>query len=70
MKLEWVIPVWNEFPQKLKEAKILNRFKTGLDKERTFLTWRFTGIYELIFTLNVKGIIFKNMKFTVKIMRM
>ena len=34
--LNRVIPLWNELPQKVREATTLNSFKAGLDKEKYF----------------------------------
>ena len=34
--LNRVIPLWNELPQKVREAKSLNCFKAGLDKMELF----------------------------------
>jgi hypothetical protein len=34
--LNRVIPIWNDLPQKVREAKSLNCFKAGLDKMKLF----------------------------------
>ena len=48
--LNRVIPLWNELPQKVREAKSLNCFKAGLDKMELFMKWnykcKFTFIYK------------------------
>ena len=36
--LNRVIPLWNELPQKVREAANLNGFKAGLDKLKLFIT--------------------------------
>ena len=36
--LNRIIPLWNELPQKVKEAATLNCFKAGLDQMKLFLT--------------------------------
>jgi len=36
--LNRVIPLWNELPQKVREAVTLNSFKAGLGKMKLFLT--------------------------------
>jgi hypothetical protein len=36
--LNRVIPVWNELPKEVREAKSLNCFKAGLDKMKLFKT--------------------------------
>jgi hypothetical protein len=36
--LNRIIPLWNELPQKVREAVTLNSFKAGLDKMKLFLT--------------------------------
>ena len=34
------IPLWNNLSQTVKEAKTLNSFKAGLDRLRSFSTWK------------------------------
>ena len=36
--LNRIIPLWNELPQKVREAVTLNSFKAGLGKMKLFLT--------------------------------
>ena len=36
--LNRVIPLWNELPQKVREAATLNSFKAGLDKLKLYST--------------------------------
>ena len=36
--LNRVIPLWNELPLKIREAKTLNSFKAGLDNWKLFIT--------------------------------
>ena len=38
--LNRVIPLWNELPLKIREAKTLNSFKAGLDNWKLFITWK------------------------------